>query len=260
MSSSASSLDYTSVTEIPGTLVSREAASMAVSRYEVVRRLAAGRRVLEVACGSGQGLGYVGRDAEWMVGGDITPGLLASAQHHYRGTVPLVQFDAHHLPFSPASFDTVQIHEAIYYMGKPHQVFQECRRVLRRDGTLVLSSINPEWPDFNPSPHATRYLNARELKAELLKTFGAVEIQFGFPVARPTIPARMVSTIKRTAVRLNLIPRTMGGKTALKRMFLGPLIPVPVELTPTCAPIDCPHNSPLGDSPKFRIIYAIARL
>ena len=155
MSSSESSPDYTGVTETPGTLVSREAASMALSRYEMVRRLAAGQRVLEVACGSGQGLRYVGRDARWVVGGDITHGLLAKAQSHYRGAVPLVLFDAHELPFAGASFDVVQIHEAIYYMARPRRVFEECRRVLRREGVLDQSTINPAWADFNPSPYAT---------------------------------------------------------------------------------------------------------
>lgn len=259
MSSSRSSPDYTGVTETPGTLVSREAASMALSRYELVRQLATGRRVLEIACGSGQGLRYVAREAAWVVGGDITAGLLARAQRHNRGVVPLVQFDAHQLPFSNASFDVVQIHEAIYYMGDPRRVFDECRRVLRPGGVLVISSINPAWPDFNPSPHATGYLGAEELKAALLQSFREAQIRFGFPVKPPTVVDAAVSALKRTAVRFKLIPKTMGGKTMLKRMFLGPLIPVPAELTPGCARIDAPQDSPADASPRFRIIYAVAR-
>ncbi len=248
------------MTETPGTLVTRDAASMALSRYELVRRLAAGRRVLEVACGSGQGLGYVGRTAGWIVGGDLTPGLLARAQGHYRGAVPLVRFDAHELPFAAGSFDVVQIHEAIYYMAQPRRVFEECRRVLRSEGALVLSSINPAWPDFNPSPFATGYLDTAALKAALELTFRSVDILFGFPVAQPTAASLAVSTLKRLAVRLNLIPATMRGKIFLKRAFLGPLRPVPTELLPDSVPIDTPHSAPLNQSPGFRVIYAVARL
>ena len=258
-SSGSSRPDYTSVTETPGTLVSREAASMALSRYELVRCLAAGRRVLEVACGSGQGLGYVARDAARVVGGDITPGLLAQAHGHYRGAIPLVQFDAHALPFVSASFDVVQIHEAIYYMAQPQRVFEECRRVLTPDGVLVVSSINPAWADFNPSPHAAGYLGAGDLKTALERTFRSVDILFGFAVPQHTPFRLALSAVKRLAVRLKLIPRTMRGKTLLKRMFVGPLVPVPVELAPGLAPVDEPLPALLCDSSKFRIIYAVAR-
>jgi len=259
VSSSRSNTDYTGVTETPGTLISRDAASMALSRYELVRELAAGLRVLEIACGSGQGLRYVAREAAWTVGGDITSGLLARAQQHNRGAVPLVQFDAHHLPFSNASFDLIQIHEALYYMQDPSAVFEECRRVLRSDGVLVISSINPDWPDFNPSPFATSYLSAVGLETALLKSFREAQIQFGFAVKPPTPVGVAVSALKRISVRLNLIPKTMSRKALLKRMFLGPLVPVPAELTPGCAPIDTPQHSTLDSSPRFRIIYAVAR-
>ena len=232
---------------------------MALSRYELVRRLATGRRVLEVACGSGQGLGYVAREAACVVGGDITASLLARAQAHYRGRVPLVRFDAHTLPFAPASFDVVQIHEAIYYMARPDRVFAECRRVLAPDGTLVVSTINPAWGDFNPSRHAAGYLTTGELQSTLQATFSSVDILFGFPVQTDGLRRPAVSLIKRTAVRLGILPKTMKGKTLLKRLFLGPLVPVPAELTQELAPFDEPRRAPVDRSPEFRIIYAVAK-
>lgn len=155
----SSATDYTGVTETPGTRVSRHAASMAVSRYELVRRLAPGKRVLEVACGSGQGLGYVGANAARIVGGDITAALLTTAQAHYLGRVPLVRFDAHALRFAAATFDLVQIHEAIDYMADPRRVFQECRCALADGGTLVISSnmarLQPE-PAVGPLSRSRR--------------------------------------------------------------------------------------------------------
>lgn len=251
--------DYTGVTETPGTRVSRSAASMAISRYELVRRLAVGRQVLEIACGSGQGLGYVARDAVRIVGGDITASLLRLAREHYCGRVPLVRLDAHALPFASASFDVVQIHEAIYYMTSPDRVFQECRRVLSSDGILVVSSINPSWEDFNPSPHSARYLNAADLKIGLERVFSRVEIQFGFPVLRADPAAAALSRLKRLAVRLRLIPHTMRGKTLLKRVFLGPLVTMPAELPAGFAPVGEPFAAPIDHSRSFRVIYAIAR-
>jgi SAM-dependent methyltransferase len=259
VSSSRNNPDYTGVTETPGTLISPVAISMGLSRYEVVRKLAVGRRVLEVACGSGQGLRYVGHNAEWIVGGDITAGLLVRAHAHYQGAMPLVQFDAHDLPFADSSFDIVQIHEAIYYMAEPRRVFDECKRVLRVNGILVLSTINPDWADFNPSPHATGYFTATSLKKTLLESFRSVEIMFGFPISSATVRGRVFSVIKRIAVGLKLIPKTMSGKTILKRIVFGPLRAVPAEFTPDCAPIDVPAVAPIHHSTQFRIIYAVAR-
>jgi SAM-dependent methyltransferase len=233
---------------------------MALSRYEVARRLADGRRVLEVGCGSGQGLGYVARSAGRVVGGDITAGLLAQARCHYGAGVPLAQFDAHSLPFASTSFDVIQLHEAIYYMIEPRRVFEECRRVLAPGGVLVLSSINPVWPDFNPSPHATGYLRAEDLKALLERDFRSVEILMGFAVPQRTAIRSVLSIAKRAAVRLKLIPRTMRGKTLLKRIFLGPLVQAPAELVPDLAAVDEPVSIPLDHSPRFRVIYAIAQL
>ncbi|MGE3277316.1 MAG: class I SAM-dependent methyltransferase [Vicinamibacterales bacterium] len=257
-SSPASIRDYTGVTETPGTRITRDAARMAVSRYEVARRLAAGRRVLEIACGAGQGLGYVGADAAWICGGDITSGLLRQAAAHYGSRVPLVQFDAHALPFAGGAFDVVQVHEAIYYMADPETVFAEAHRVLAPGGALVISSINPAWADFNPSPHATGYLDARGLAEALGRQFARVDLRFGFPVTGTGAAGGLVSVLKRAAVRLGLVPKTMKGKRLLKRVFLGPLLPAPAELTQTLAPVDEPVDAPLDHAATFRILYAVA--
>lgn len=259
-SSSSISTDYSGVTETPGNLVSREAASMALSRYEIVRQLAGGCWVLELACGSGQGLGYVAERATRVIGGDITAGLVAKAHAHYQGSIPVLRFDAHDLPFQDASFDVVQIHEAIYYMTAPQRVFAECRRVLRGNGVLFVSSINPEWADFNPSPHATGYLSAGQLRALLVPHFPSVEIGFGFEIPKLTLTQMIMSGIKQTAVSLRLIPNTMRGKAFLKRVFLGPLVEVPAQLTDTLAAFQPPINAPDRHSSAYKIVYATARL
>ena len=55
------SIDYGAVTEQVGDLISREALSMVYSRYRFAAQFCAGKRVLEVACGPGVGLGYLGK-------------------------------------------------------------------------------------------------------------------------------------------------------------------------------------------------------
>jgi ubiquinone/menaquinone biosynthesis C-methylase UbiE len=256
--SSRSSVDYSGVTEVPGNSVTRDAASMAVSRYELVRRLSVGKRVLEIGCGAGQGLRYVGEQAALIIGGDITASLLAIANEHHRGELPLVRLDGHQLPFADGSFDIVQMHEAIYYMANAGNVIRECRRVLSTPGVLVVSTINPEWADFNPSPHATRYLNASELELAVAREFRSVDILFGFPASNPSVRSAVVSQLKRLAVKLHVIPGTMKGKAAFKRIFLGPLQAVPPELTAGFAAVDEPRPAPREQAERFKVIYAVA--
>jgi hypothetical protein len=145
-------------------------------------------------------------------------------------------------------------------MQRPQQVFEECRRVLRPHGMLIVTSINPEWQDFNPSPHATAYLDAADLEAMLRQSFGAVELRFGFPVADAGLRRRVLSIAKRIAVQLQLIPKTMQGKTLLKRLAFGRLTPVPDVLTDDFAPVETPTAAPTSANAGFRIIYAIAHV
>jgi cyclopropane fatty-acyl-phospholipid synthase-like methyltransferase len=57
-------MNFTPVTELPGSMVTREQLARLYHRYHTAGRYAAGKRVLEVACGAGLGLGYLVRTAE----------------------------------------------------------------------------------------------------------------------------------------------------------------------------------------------------
>src|SRR5207244_13479287 len=109
---------FEDVTETTGTPVTAEGASMIATRYHVAADLARGKRVLELACGSGQGLGLVGRAAARLVGGGLSAPLLRQARVHYGGRVPLVRLSAESLPFAAGAFDVALCFEASYYI--PH--------------------------------------------------------------------------------------------------------------------------------------------
>src|SRR2546427_9416346 len=108
--------DYTSVAETPTLKASREQVSMLYTRYHFAADHCLGKVVLEVACGAGQGLGYLAKKAKLVVGGDYTENLLRVAQRSYNRRVPLLHLDAHALPFRDSSFDVVLLYEAIYYL------------------------------------------------------------------------------------------------------------------------------------------------
>lgn len=250
---------YASVTEVPGGRTTREGLSRAYSRYRFAAGFCDGRDVLELACGAGFGLGYLGHRARRVVGGDYTREVLDAAAAHYRGSIPLLQLDAHHLPFAPASFDVVVVQEALYYFHDAETVFREIRRVLRHPGTLVVTSVNAGRPDFHPSPFSTKYLGAGELAGGLSAAGFAPELFGGFDRSRSGFRSRVVSALKRLAVQLDMIPRSLEGRAPLKRLFLGPLRPVPAELSDGMAPYDQPVPIAPADHSRFTILYVAAR-
>ena len=253
--------DFATVTEVPGEGASGEQLSMLYSRYCYAVQYCAGRDVLEVACGAGMGLGYLAGHARRVVGGDVTTSLLARAQHTYRGRVPFIRLDAHRLPFASHSFDVVVLFESLYYLSDPAAFMRECQRILRPNGTLLLCTVNPEWAEFNPSPHSCWYFGATDLD-RILREYGFTPRLYGaFPVAKHSARDRMTSWMKRMAVRFRLIPSTMKGKQWLKRLFLGPLIAVPAILHDGIAVYDVPVPVETGRSVRnFKIIFAVARL
>src|SRR5271155_3905626 len=114
--------DYQAVTETAGVGITREALTMALTRYTFAAGFCDGERVLEVACGIGQGLGLLVQRAKCVLGGDYDPGLLVAARRHYDARVGLVRLDAEALPFIDHSFDVVILFEAIYYIARPERL------------------------------------------------------------------------------------------------------------------------------------------
>ena len=233
---------------------------MLCTRYRTAKPFCKGKTVLEVACGSGQGLGYLAREARLVVGGDYTESLLGLAAAHYGGRIPLVRLDAHDLPFKDEVFDVVILYEAIYYLQDAERFFLESRRVLRPGGYLLLSTVNREWPGFIPSPYSVNYLTAGELYKMLARYGFSPELFAGFPVTIGSARDRVISWMRQIAALLNLAPRTMRGRAVLKRLIFGRLVPIPPEVTDEMAdfnvlvPIN--YNSSISN---YKVIYAVGR-
>ena len=254
--------EYITVTEIPGIKASKEQITRMYHRYHFSSSFCKGKEVLEVACGAGMGLGYLKRFAKKVVGGDIDDNILEFAKKQYAGrkNIEVKKLDAHKLPFSDKSFDVVILYEAIYYLAKPENFVSEAQRVLKENGVLLVCTPNKDWADFNPSPYSTKYFSAPELHSLLSKKFSKVELFGAFSVTnKGGIKNRLTSFIKRTAISLNLMPKTMKGKAIFKRLFFGQLIALPPEIEEGLAdysppiPIssDCPNS-------EYKVLFSVA--
>lgn len=252
--------DYSSITEQPGSGATRLQLARLYQRYRLAADHATRRRVLEVACGTGIGIGLLERHALRVVGGDYTAQHVQLAHAHYQHRIPFCQFDAQHLPFDQQSFDLVILFEAIYYLPNPERFAAEAYRVLDNHGTLIVGTVNCNWPEFAASPFSTRYVGIPELCGLLRNAgFSALQCFGGFPTPASG-GAGLTRRIRRLAVRLGLMPRTLRGRAALKRLFYGRLAALPPELPPTD-----PFNIPLTVLPldqedrQHQILYCLAQ-
>ncbi len=252
---------FRDITESPFTRATADQLQILYTRYDLAARHAAGKDVIEIACGAGVGLGMLARVARRVVGGDIDDRNLATAQETYAGrqNVEIRSLDALHLPYPEDSFDLAILYEALYYLPSAAEFLREVKRVLRPGGTLIISSVNCRWGEFNVSPFSTKYYGAAEL-ARLLERHGfAASLYAGFPERTGGALRAAVGAVRRAAVRLHLIPRTQKGKEWLKRIFYGELAPIPREIPPGFAPaarLD-PLTPPYA-SDRYRFIYAVA--
>lgn len=222
---------YAVLTEGPGKSVSAEGADMQYSRYAYAAEVSAGKRVLEIGCGPGLGLGLLNRAATIVVGGDYDGVLLQQARDTYGARVPLVQLDVQTLPIKNAAFDVVLFFEGTYYVPDMERALDEMIRILMPGGSLLFVNANPERADFISSPLSVHYHTGSEFRRALEKRGFDVRVEGTFPVETHGMIGRCMTWVRRIAQRFGLIPKTLRGRTLLKRLFVGRLIPVPGELT-----------------------------
>ena len=251
--------EFLDVTEIEGQRVSSEQLERICHRYHWAARQCYGLDVLEVACGAGQGLATLNRIAGSLFAGDYSPGVLEHART-IAGSVPLSRFKAEALPFKSRSFDRILLFEALYYVDAP-AFFTEARRLLRAGGMILIATANKDLYDFTPSPFATRYLGAKELHNELGEAGFDTEL-FGFlDTAKISVRQRLLRPLKALAGRLGLIPKTLGGREFLKKLFFGALVEMPATLEGLAFDFEAPA-AVRGDAPdrRHKVLYCRAVL
>ncbi len=254
--------DYTTVTEVPGAKAPKEQLLRLYHRYHFASQFCKGKDVLELACGAGMGLGHLARSARKVVSGDVDEKNLQFAIEHYkgRGNIQIKKIDAHSLPCEDNSFDVIILYGAVYYLSQPERFVEEAHRALRKDGVLLICTVNCDWTDFNPSPHSIKYFSAPELYQLLVQKLPEVELYGSFPTAADSARDKITSLIKRTAVKLGLIPKSMKGKELFKRFFFGELTPLPAEIMTGMAEYSDPIRIPCDPSNHdYKVLYAVGR-
>jgi ubiquinone/menaquinone biosynthesis C-methylase UbiE len=228
---------------------------------------------VEVACGTGQGLGYLASVSGTFEAGDYSERILSIARRYYNDRVVLRQFDAQELPFDNQSKDVIILFEAIYYIPDAKRFVMECRRVLRPGGIVLIATANKDLYDFNPSPHSYRYFNAVELNGMFDQCGFDTDFFGDTPVQQVSLRQRIFRPVKKLAVNLGIMPKTTMGKKWLKRLVFGKLITMPPEIGPQSGQIGNDEGkiykgyyvkpekiSSSGLNKTHKVIYCLAKL
>jgi len=108
-----------------------------ISRHE-------GMTIVEAGCGAGYLLENLEKafSTSWIVAGDYSEELIRYSQNKVQ-RAHLIQFDATALPLKNEVADLLFSLQVIEHLPAPDHFLQECARVLRPGGILVISTPNP---------------------------------------------------------------------------------------------------------------------
>lgn len=219
------------VTELPEQKASGEQLNRLYTRYKFASQFCKEKKVLELACGAGLGLGLLAKEAGEVVAGDIDEKILEYAEKTYKNQkkIRIMQIDAgKKLNFRDNSFDVVILYEVIYFIPNSEKLIKEIHRILKKNGIFLMCLPNKNLKGFHRAYCSTKYFSVPELN-KLLEEFEDVKI-YGNCQVDESLGSRLISLVKIIAVKLNLIPKTMKGKEFFKRIFFGRLEKIPGEL------------------------------
>jgi hypothetical protein len=124
-------------------------------RYALATELAAGKAVLDIACGEGYGSNLLARTARLVVGVDVDAASVAHAREAYPAdNLRFLEGTCAAIPLADRSVDLVVSFETLEHHDQHREMMVEVRRVLRPDGVLLIST-----PDRRTYSDLTGYAN-----------------------------------------------------------------------------------------------------
>ncbi|WP_437626741.1 ArsR/SmtB family transcription factor [Sorangium sp. So ce1151] len=115
--------------------------------------------VLDVGSGDGAAAGSVAPYCRSLTCVDSSSRMIESAKERFspRPHVRAQVADVHDLPFQDASFDSVLVFHTLTYAERPPRVLEECARVLRPGGRVVILSLDAHQQREVTAPYGERH-------------------------------------------------------------------------------------------------------
>lgn len=144
-------------------------------RYLLARDYCRGRDVLDVAAGEGYGTALLSQVARSATGVEIDAATVAAAEREFRRpNLRYLAGDARAIPLPDACVDVVVSFETLEHFDGQDRFLDECRRVMRPGGLLIISTPDRDVysrPGTPPNPFHVRELDRPEFEAMLRARF-----------------------------------------------------------------------------------------
>ncbi len=115
------------------------------ARYKFAQPFVENKTVLDIACGTGYGIGLLKKNVKYVIGVDVETDAAREAKGECDERAGVLLGDGLKLPFADASFDVVTSFETLEHLRERNAFLAELKRVLRCDGLLVLSTPNANY-------------------------------------------------------------------------------------------------------------------
>jgi ubiquinone/menaquinone biosynthesis C-methylase UbiE len=149
-------------------------------RYSVALEYVQDKIVLDIASGEGYGTDILSTRAKFVNGVDNSEEAIKHAQLKYnRHNTNFIKGYAHEIPLENESIDVVVSFETIEHHDKHQEMIKECKRVLKKDGVLIISSpdkkLYADIPNYK-NPFHVKELYEEEFRALIATYFTNVHL------------------------------------------------------------------------------------
>ena len=169
-------IEFTGERVIPGQ-VDTDLWNEHFARYAFAARLARGKRVLDMGCGTGYGSAELAKQAAKVTGLDLSADAVNYARENFRiANVEFVEGSAAGVPLADNSFDLIVAFEVIEHLADWKKLLEESRRLLAAGGQFVVSTPNKSYYQSTrvvsgPNPYHEHEFEFDEFREALAEYF-----------------------------------------------------------------------------------------
>ncbi len=141
-------------------------------RYEFTQKYIKNKVVLDLGCGEGYGSFYLSKYAKKVIAIDLDQKVIEFAHSKYqRKNLKYLAAEATAIPFPSNHFDVIISLEVIEHVKNYFNYLAEIKRVLKKEGVLIISTPNKDNYRAGTSPYHEKEFSSMEL-IELISKYG----------------------------------------------------------------------------------------